>query len=494
MPRHAVPEIGLLVAEIGSTTTSVSAFTGLDGDGVPARPGGPRTSGGRPADADGPRFLGRGMAATTALDGDVRLGLEQAMDDLTNAMGLEGGREALREEPMLASSSAAGGLPMSVHGLVYDMTVPAARVAALGAGAVLRMVTAGDLTPADLRQLEDLRPSIILLAGGVDYGETETVLANAGLIASLKLKGTPVIYAGNVAARDEAAGRLEAAGMRVFCVDNVYPRIDELNVDPARRVIQDVFEEHIVQAPGMDRIRETVTGRILPTPGAVLIAAQLLYERIGDLMVLDVGGATTDVHSVTGGSEEVARLMTSPEPLAKRTVEGDLGVFLNAGRARRLFRADELESRMGVTPEDVNGLLGELRPIPETGDQERLAIELTRAVVWAAVLRHAGRIKYLYGPGGRMTVAEGKDLTMVKWVIGTGGALTRLPGGEETLGQLRTRRRGPELLPPAEARVLLDRDYVLAPCGVLAAARPEAAIALMLRSLGLNEEENEPEV
>ena len=46
-------------------------------------------------------------------------------------------------------------------------------------------------------------------------------------------------------------------------------------------------------------------------------------------MVQDVGGATTDLHSVTEGSEEISRILVSPEPKAKRTVEGDLGVYIN---------------------------------------------------------------------------------------------------------------------------------------------------------------------
>jgi uncharacterized protein (TIGR01319 family) len=80
----------------------------------------------------------------------------------------------------------------------------------------------------------------------------------------------------------------------------------------------------------MEHIRDLVTGSILPTPGAVMEAAQLLYEEIGDLAVLDIGGATTDVHSVTQGSDEIAQLLTAPEPFNKRTVEGDLGLFVNA--------------------------------------------------------------------------------------------------------------------------------------------------------------------
>lgn len=464
--------VDLLVAEIGSTTTSAAAFGGVfEPDGSP------------------PRCLGRGMAATTVAQGDVVIGLRAALEDLARLLGLAGGGRELEWRHMLASSSAAGGLRMSVHGLAYDMTVRAAREAALGAGAVVRMVTAGTLQPSELRELAALRPNIILLAGGVDFGETETATTNARLIAGLGLSGTPVVYAGNVTARAAVREALELAGMRVTCTDNVYPRIDELNVEPARRVIQAVFEEHIVHAPGMERIRELVGGRIVPTPAAVMSAARSLYEAIGDLMVVDVGGATTDVHSVTRGSEEIAAIMTGPEPLAKRTVEGDLGVFVNARNIRTAVPAGVLEDALRMPAHEIDRLLAELHPIPRGDREEQLVVELARTAAAAAVLRHAGRIRDLYGPGGRTSVAEGKDLTRVRWIVGTGGALTRLPGGESALGALRRRRAGPELLPGPEARVLLDRDYVLAPCGVMAHDHPRAALRITLHSLGLPEDE-----
>ena len=132
--------------------------------------------------------------------------------------------EDLQWGEMLASSSAAGGLKMTVHGLVYDMTVKAAREAALGAGAVLRFATAGELQPPDLEEIERIGLNIILLAGGVDYGERATAIANARHLAHLRPKA-PVIYAGNVAARGQVAGILGDAGVKVFPVENVYPRI-----------------------------------------------------------------------------------------------------------------------------------------------------------------------------------------------------------------------------------------------------------------------------
>ncbi len=76
---------------------------------------------------------------------------------------------------------------MSVHGLVYEMTARAAQMAALGAGAVVRRVTAGKMQEDDLEDLRELSPNLILLAGGTDYGDRETALYNARAIASLGL-------------------------------------------------------------------------------------------------------------------------------------------------------------------------------------------------------------------------------------------------------------------------------------------------------------------
>lgn len=443
----------LLVAEIGSTTTLVTAFDGLD-NGVP-------------------RTLGQGQAPTTVLDGDVTVGLRQAVDDLRRRAGVW-----LDWRGMVASSSAAGGLRMTVHGLVYDMTVKAAREAALGAGANIKMITAGELGPDDIREIQELKPNITLLAGGVDYGEKKTVLANARALASAGLT-SPVIYAGNQAVRGQVERILKDSGVTVVCVDNVYPHIDQLNVEPTRAAIQSVFEKHITEAPGMAKIRQMVSGRIIPTPGAVMLGAQLLQTEIGDLMVVDVGGATTDVHSVTDGDPEVASRLIAPEPFAKRTVEGDLGVFINAANVLALCDRKRLTRELDAR-EDT--LMRFCRPIPSTDAERHFSTRLTQTAAQTAVGRHAGQIEYLYGPAGRLTLTRGKDLTTVQWIIGTGGALTRLPNGRATLESLNHPENSPQLF-PRYGTALLDRDYILAAAGLMADLYPRAALTLMKESL-----------
>lgn len=451
--------IDVLVAEIGSTTTLVNAFAGIN--------------------TDEPRFIGQGQAPTSVLEGDVRIGLEEAVEDLKNRLGLD----KIEYGEMLATSSAAGGLRMCVHGLVYDMTVKAAQAAALGAGAIVTMATAGKMSEYDIEDLVASRPNLILLAGGTDYGERETALYNAARIAETRLKA-PVIYAGNVQNQRAVMDIFKKAGVSCTVTENVYPKLDKLNIEPARKIIHKVFEEHIIKAPGMEHIRDMVTGSIMPTPGAVMEAVQLIYNEIGDVVAVDIGGATTDVHSVTGGSEEIGILMTSPEPFAKRTVEGDLGLYVNAKNLIERIGESALQNELGM---DMEAVMANYLPIPKTEGQFKLTERLCREAGLVALERHAGALRYIYTPSGRKTVAEGKDLTAVKTIIGTGGALTRLPHREQLLRALADcNATGMMLYPkPSKIRLLFDDDYIMASLGVMSKHYPEAALKLMKRSLNI---------
>lgn len=449
--------VDVLVAEIGSTTTVVNAFDKMH--------------------TSSPVFLGQGQAYTTVLDGDVTIGLQNALLNLEKKLG-----EKLNYKEMYATSSAAGGLKMTVHGLVYDMTVKAAKEAALGAGAVIHLITAGEISSQNLAKIKNIKPNILLLAGGVDYGEKKTALQNAHHLASLGLK-IPVIYAGNIDAREEVEEIFQAVGIKVICVENVYPSIDQLNIEPTRKAIQKLFEEHIVSAPGMDKIRNLVNKSIVPTPGSVMNCAVFLQEYLGNLLVLDVGGATTDVHSVSEDSDTIKKILLSPEPKAKRTVEGDLGVYVNAPNVAQLV---DWESRKDTifNPQEM---LEKRKPIPITEEEVKFMEILTETAVDTALKRHVGRIKYLYGPTGRITMAQGKDLTNVRWIIGTGGALTRLKRGGEILKHIeRYTAKGGELM-PKKAQILLDNDYIMSSLGVLTEEYSAGVFTLLQKSLSWSE-------
>lgn len=458
-------KIDVLVAEIGSTTTVVNAFDHLE--------------------SDNPVFLGQGQAPTSVKEGDVNIGLQAAIEDMKKNLHIE--NEKLEYTNMLATSSAAGGLRMTVHGLVYDMTVKAAKEAALGAGANIHLITAGKLSKVDMIKLDRIKPNIILIAGGVDYGERETALYNSELIAASDLN-IPVIYAGNIAVADDVKLIFESYSKEknLHIVPNVYPKIDILNIEPTREVIQDIFEKHITEAKGMEKIREMVNGPIIPTPGAVMKASKILKDEIGDLVTIDVGGATTDIHSVTEGTEKVNKILVEPEPVAKRTVEGDLGVFINKKNIVDIIKIEKLEKELNMSSEDIEKFTNSDIAIPQTEEHKRFIERLTKEAVIVSINRHAGGYRTYFG-GKSDTLAFGKDLTAVKWIVGTGGALTRLTAREEILNSISQFNRADKLLPTAEAKILIDNDYIMASLGVLSSLNKEAAIKLLLKSLKFNE-------
>lgn len=449
-------------AEIGSTTTVVSAFD--------------RLTSGRA------EFLGQGFAPTTVEGGDVRIGLEAAVDDLKRTIGTE----RLTWDRFFACSSAAGGLRMSVHGLVHDMTVKAAREAALGAGANISFLTAGGLRDSDLERLKEVRPNIILIAGGVDYGERETALANARAIRSLltaEKLSIPIIYAGNLENRDEIRSIFAEGSFDLRITDNVYPKIDRLVIEPTRKVIQELFERHITRAPGMEHIRDLVDGSIMPVPGAVMQAAGALRGYLGDLVALDVGGATTDVHSICTDSPEVEQMLVAPEPQAKRTVEGDLGLYVNRTSLLQRSGIGTVAKALGLTEQEVQRMVAGLGPVPAGNGETALVRELTFHAARIALERHAGQFRDMYGISGKQRYAEGKDLTGVRYVIGTGGALTGLQTGGSILRRVLAWADGRRLFPHSDTEVLIDSEYIMASTGVLVREYPEAAVQLLLGSL-----------
>ncbi len=428
-------QIEILTIEIGSTITKVNGFQlGKDGTFIP---------------------LAQGFAPTSIAEGNVAIGFDQALAELRGA-----GIPLSPSVKNYVNSSAAGGLRMTVHGLTYNMTARAAREAALGAGAIVKMVTAGLLDKHSLSEITKINPNIILLSGGVDFGEKEIVLKNARALASLGIDA-PVVYAGNSALQNKVQEIFSQFGIEFLIAENVFPEVDVLNTLPLRKVIHEVFNKHIIHAPGMESLARMTTREIIPTPGAVLLGAELFAEACGDCLVFDVGGATTDIHSVTIGSPEWTSKQIEPEPYAKRTVEGDLGVYINAQNILEIHKETAGKEEMR-----------NLKAVPVSQIEKDLTLRLCKVAVDTSLKRHAGIIMDTYTPTGRKQTVRGKDLTAVKWVIGTGGALTRIEGGKEILRSICT-GAGKYLLPSPHASVLIDRDYRFSAFGTLAQDFPE---------------------
>jgi uncharacterized protein (TIGR01319 family) len=449
-----IMKIDVLVAEIGSTTTIVNAFNVHDTCA----------------------FLGRGVANTT-VDTDVNIGLNQAIDALKEVLGVK----TLSYDEMFATSSAAGGLKVSVHGLVYEMTVRASKEAALNAGANIHYVTAGDLRERDIKQIIQLKPNMIIIAGGTDYGERDTALSHAKKIVELELD-VPVIYAGNIENQYDVKELFKTHHKNhlLKIVDNVYPRVDQLNILPLRRTIYETFEEHIIHAKGMSHIKEMVNGAIMPTPGSVMETSMVLREMIGNLITIDVGGATTDIHSIANPSDEYL-LYQEGEPLSKRTVEGDLGVFINHQNVLKEMDQERLKRVLGIDEATYQTLIQNYTYIPKEPLQFKLVYELTKYCVETALDRHVGDLRKVYTSSGQKIIPDGKDLTQVINVVLTGGALIHLEGSETIIHNYLARNTSKLL--PTNVKIYKDTEYIMASLGVLSLKYPEASKALLNLSL-----------
>lgn len=440
----------------------------------------------RAIDLGARRVLGSGQGPSTVTS-DINIGMRAAMDDLERHLG---GLPRFRYR--FASSSAAGGLRMVTVGLVRELTAEAARRAALGAGAKLVGTFSYRLTQKDINKINELKPDILLLAGGTDGGNSAVVLANAGLLAASAL-ACPVVYAGNRAAADDVSTLL--AGRTLIVTENVMPEFNTLNIEPARAVIRQVFIDRIVHAKGIDRARADFDAVLMPTPAAVMEGARLLadgvagHDGLGTVMVVDPGGATTDVHSVADGRPASGQVVAVglPEPRIKRTVEGDLGMRHNAATIAEVAGIEALAADAGIDPMRARALLAQLATdvgqLPQSADDIALDQALVRAAVFQAVARHCGTLETVYTAHGPVTVQHGKDLSELDAVIGTGGAIVSSPDPGAVLGKALADNTLPLSLRPRAPSLWLDRGYLLYACGLLAAAEPEAALELALGHL-----------
>ncbi len=433
-------------------------------------------------------IIGAGQGPSTVAT-DVSEGLTAALSDLESQMG------TLPEfKHRLACSSAAGGLGMVTVGLVKELTAEAAKQAALGAGAKLTGAFSYGLTRGDVAEIEALGPDIILLAGGTDGGNADMILENSGTLAESTLT-CPMVVAGNRLAADDVGAILEKAGKTVTVTENVMPELGTLNVEPARAAIRQVFMDRIVHAKGIDRAAAMFDRVLMPTPAAVLEGARLLSEGVpgkpglGPLVVVDVGGATTDVHSVASGEPTGQGVIPHglPEPHLKRTVEGDLGMRVNASAIAEAAGLGALAAAAGLEPERarelLDGLASDIERLPEREDEKRLDQALAEAALKIAVSRHAGSVNIVQTVTGPLSVQTGKDLGAVHTLIGTGGVLAHGDNAGQILHQGLADPAEPRSLRPKAPELLVDGDYLLFACGLLAEKEPDAALTLGLRHM-----------
>lgn len=400
-----------------------------------------------------------------------------------------------RDAEVLACSSAGGGLRVAVVGNEELVTAEAGRRVALSSGGKVVLVLHGGLDAAKLAELRAAEPDVVLLVGGTDGGNSEVLEGDATFLAATPWPG-PVVVAGNVDSQDAVAALLAGSGTPHVVADNVVPRIGVLAPDSARRAIREIFLSHVIGGKHLSS-RTDARGRGFTdmvrgaTPDVVLTGVELLarglgdgldgeHRGAGDVVVVDVGGATTDVHSVVELDPEdsgLAREVVATTPVT-RTVEGDLGMRWSAVSTVEAAGLDHLADAAARRHDDPD-LLPDACPDPAAEQEADLAI--AAAAVRIALERHAGRSKVVVSPEGRVVERSGKDLREVDLLVGSGGVLRH--GGPDAVARVLLPATGDAFEGgwqlPRDPVVVVDHDYVLAAAGLLAEEHPHAAHRLL---------------
>ncbi len=435
-------------------------------------------------DLDARRVLGTAQAFTT-VESDISDGLNQGLSLLEKQTG------AIEYAVRLACSSAAGGLKMLASGLVPSLTAEAARLAALGAGAKVLKTFAYQLTKDDADEIASVSPDIFLLTGGTDGGNTEAILHNAQMLAGIP-GAFPVVVAGNRTASSECQGILSRSEHPVLVTENVMPTFESLNVLPAQRVIREVFLDRIIRAKGLSHIMSLLSDIAMPTPAAVMSALELYASGTkqtrgaGEIMAVDLGGATTDIYSIASGAPGSAAtvLRGLPEPYAKRTVEGDIGMRYSAGGVVEAVGIETVAALAGLTESRARELLDwidrdkSILPKDDGDDLSKLDFALAALAIRVGLSRHAGTVKQVFTPIGEVFQQKGKDLTRVNQLILTGGALIH-SNRLDSIVSAALQGIDAESLVPRHARVVADRQYILSAAGLLSQKYPEVSLELM---------------
>ena len=418
----------------------------------------------------------------STVETDITVGLGEALRKIEENTGIGD----LEEKEALACSSAAGGLRMICAGFVPELTSKAANLAALGAGAKVIGCYSYKLTREEVAEIEAAAPDIVLLSGGTDGGDEQVIIHNAGMLSKTGQGITNIIMAGNKTTYDEIRDIFSNNGKNTIFTRNVMPEIGILDVTPCNHEIRELFMKNIIEAKGIARAKAIIKDVIMPTPSAVIEAAGLIADGcdgesgMGELIVIDVGGATTDVHSIAQGkpTRSDTIMVGLPEPYQKRTVEGDLGLKYNLDSLIELCKER-------TTPEGFDDIVRGFHEgkLPRTEEEFACHRLLSCFTIDVAMTRHTGRIEVMYSPTGEKLIQHGKDLTGIKTIIGTGGPVIFTNNHREILEQALFNEDNPFVLKPKNPGFYIDEQYILYAVGLLKQVEPVKALNLAKKYL-----------
>ena len=236
-----------------------------------------------------------GFAEHPTTAADVLTGMDAAVRAVAAAAPVGAGRRARAAGLLVGRWRAAAG-----RGRLRALTsTEAGHRVACSSGAHVVHVHAGPLEPADVRLLRSARPGVVLLFGGADGDDPAGLLHNAGRLARARIR-YPVLLAGNAEARADAEALLRATGRTVLACDNVHAAAGRGGARPGPGGAGRSCTSGTCSAGAGRRSRPGSAGwcgrrRRTRWRGPRCELARICGRPV---LVVDVGSATTDVHSV----------------------------------------------------------------------------------------------------------------------------------------------------------------------------------------------------
>lgn len=445
------------------------------------------------------RFIASGEAPTTveAPFEDVTLGVRNAIREVEELTGhklmtengvitpYKGGDEGV--DLYVTTSSAGGGLQMTVAGVIKTMTAESAERAALGAGAIVMDVMAVDDGVREyqkIRKMRYLRPDMILIAGGTDGGTVNKVMEISELIKSAEPKPRlglgymlPIVYAGNKDARNHIE-KLFSGKFALKIVDNIRPTLEVEVPEPARDSIHELFMEHVMShAPGYNKLMKWTPVPIMPTPAGEGKMFQTIAEAYNvNVIGVGLGGATTNVYSIYDGK-------------FVRSVSANLGMsysisnVLKEAGTKNIVRWLPFE----IDPVNVRNRLRNkmIRPttIPQTIEDLVIEHAVAREALRLGFMHHKFLARPLRGVVRRRDIAdifEQKtyeetyiNMLRIGWLAGTGGLLSHAPRRSQTAFMLMD-----GFQPEGVTKLVQDSVFMMPHLGVLSTVHPKAAMEI----------------
>jgi uncharacterized protein (TIGR01319 family) len=465
----------ILATDVGSTTTKARFFHLREGEW---------------------RFLVAGEAPTTVETPyeDVTLGVRNAVREVEEMTGhrilSESGDRIvvpcdgrIGVDLYCTTSSAGGGLQMMVAGLIKTMTAESAYRAALGAGSIVMDVIARDdgrRPHQKIQRIRSLRPDMILLAGGIDGGESAHVMEIAELINAAEPKPRlgvdyelPVVYAGNKTLRSQIE-KLMNKGFALSIVDNIRPVLEAENTEPARDAIHELFMEHVMShAPGYTKLMKWTSVPIMPTPAGEGLAMRLIASTYKmNVLGVGLGGATTNVYSIVG-----ERFV--------RSVSANLGMSYSVTNVMKSAGIENivrwLPFKLGEEDVAMRLMNKMIRPttIPQTLEDLVVEHSVAREALRLGLEHHKTIATRLKGIRVERTLADTFDQKLeetyirmmdIDIIAGTGGLLSHAPDRMQTMLILID-----AFQPEGVTRMFQDSVFMMPHLGVLSTVYEKAA-------------------